>query len=130
MARPTTYSTASVREPRNESLGTDVKQLPGYGLKALIRPGTPGHLGTRRGPEGEGTIPTFSPGEKVAEGPMRAALSRRLCFHNREVITRLFLRPGPSRLPIGARFARLATRSTEGQTGGSVLVVTGFPGSR
>ncbi len=50
-----------------------MKQLPGYGLKTLIRPGTPGHLGPRRGPEGEGTIPTFSHWEKVAAGRMRAA---------------------------------------------------------
>ena len=35
----------------------------------LIRPGTPGHLL----PAGEGTIPTFSHWERVAEGRMRAA---------------------------------------------------------
>ena len=50
-----------------------MKQLPGYGRKTLIRPGVPGHLL----PEGEGTIPTFSPrspsGAQVAEGRMRAA---------------------------------------------------------
>ena len=50
-----------------------VKQLPGYGLKTLIRPGMPGHLGPRRGPEGEGAILPFSHWEKVAEGRMRAA---------------------------------------------------------
>ena len=102
-----------------DPLGTSVKQLPGYGLKTLIRPGTPGHLGPRRGSEGEGTIPTFSHWEKVAEGRMRAAPTRRLCPQIREVISRsflgVFLRLGFCTWPIPARSFHAAKRRRAGR---------------